>query len=877
MAKLEASRRSMYVTFRVAVYAAMWRRRTFAKFEAAAKVITHCGRAYTWRRRHKLWRAARARRLAEEAAAANAQELQAKREAELAEKLESVREMAAQAKKVELEKIEKQAAEEKEAAIAAAREKILEEALASEGNAEKSKEELLEDPEISRAVEESVQEAEAKAAAIVEEKAKEQDAEIEARLKGAEERLHKEVFEGADSDVCHEFVERLAEAKGEKPPPPKNRPKRVSIIPPRASGGAPLPTSAGLFAGMGDDDEAGAPGEAAPKAVAAAPKARNRAFTLAGSFGKEEGETFQVTLETEDSTDPVGLTVELWNGELVVLNIAPGSCADTEGSLSIGDVLLSIDGTACTSVDQVQRQLRGKRGKDGVFDAEEEDEATGTGSLKASGGSGKSDGGGSTKSNGSKKLSDKIGVSKAKGKSQMKKAKPKVVTVQYAPGYTDERGIYVPGPELPAAPPREGCEFVLTVMRRPLTYTLRSDVEILMPGGAWEPFSAEVRSNRTVTYDQHKEPHLCGEILLDDLIGVAASTSDDGEKTLQIYTRHKVVDMRPKRADFRAWRLRLQELLMTRESMIFDGWLFKERAVEKTAITSTKEPTVSQQRWTPYWCTLYANGVLLYFSDPESAQLGQARGVLTFDRVQMTSKAKRKIREGDHVRVVSGKSANLNAVVISEKRNMNGQAKYRVQLQEANTQFDASPSKLSYWYEGADKEPCCSIDDRGIASTTTISIIGGAGANEEEWRLGVDSKESGDQWFKHLLQYRNKQHILESPEPIVHATTDPTFEDVALANGFIDVLGWQEELCRSQVDEEADKLAHIRNIAANILAFAARHSASRRPRRKRTTPCPISQAMRLSSSGLRDGLCCVHRACTFTPPSRKARSGKTRR
>ena len=64
---------------------------------------------------------------------------------------------------------------------------------------------------------------------------------------------------------------------------------------------------------------------------------------------------------------PVGLVIELWNSEVCIVAIEPGSAADAAGRLQIGDVLLSVDGLPVFTVEAAQRLLRGRPGKSAHF------------------------------------------------------------------------------------------------------------------------------------------------------------------------------------------------------------------------------------------------------------------------------------------------------------------------------------------------------------------------------------------------------------------------------------------------------------------------------------------------------------------------------
>ena len=244
----------------------------------------------------------------------------------------------------------------------------------------------------------------------------------------------------------------------------------------------------------------------------------------------------------------------------------------------------------------------------------------------------------------------------------------------------------------------------LAVMRRPVRSHLESVVEMRMPSGGWGAFTAAVVSpSRSISYEQKEPPHIMGEILLDELLELSAGT-DEGKRVLQLYTRHKVLDLRPPPRDFPTWQLRLHELLMTRESVVHSGYLHKVNTEASQARgggwTSRAE---SIARYSRYWFVLYSNGVLLYFTDAQSAHLGQARGFLRVEDVHQKVSVRRKLISGDQVRVIYPQRGSLSAVVISARApaGEGSPLKFRVQLSDADTEFEANAAALHFWFDGA--------------------------------------------------------------------------------------------------------------------------------------------------------------------------------
>ena len=96
---------------------------------------------------------------------------------------------------------------------------------------------------------------------------------------------------------------------------------------------------------------------------------------------------------------------------------------------------------------------------------------------------------------------------------------------------------------------------------------------------------------------------------------------------LEIVTGHKAFQIRSSEAtQIRMWHLRLQEVIMLQEKVanVAHGWLLKEES-------GTESKLGSGTAFKHYWFVLFSNGILMYFSDPNRAVLGQALGFIPVD------------------------------------------------------------------------------------------------------------------------------------------------------------------------------------------------------------------------------------------------------
>ena len=170
-----------------------------------------------------------------------------------------------------------------------------------------------------------------------------------------------------------------------------------------------------------------------------------------------------------------------------------------------------------------------------------------------------------------------------------------------------------------------GLALRLSICRRPVTHVLDSEIKMKMPSGEWEPFAFRLLSNRNIEFEKLSPPQYAGEIQA----RVAQSLNlleDRGEQVLEIQTAHKMFQIKSQEmAEIKLWHLRLQEVIMLQEKVanVAHGWLLKE---EFQASEGGKAADKSQLKH--YWFVLFSNGILMYFSDPNRAVLGQALGFI---------------------------------------------------------------------------------------------------------------------------------------------------------------------------------------------------------------------------------------------------------
>ena len=97
-------------------------------------------------------------------------------------------------------------------------------------------------------------------------------------------------------------------------------------------------------------------------------------------------------------------------------------------------------------------------------------------------------------------------------------------------------------------------------------------------------------------------------------------------KVLEIETGHKTFEMKAKSTlELNNWHLRLQEVIMLHEKVanVAHGWLLKEEFAPSEGGKAAEKSQLKH-----YWFVLFSNGILMYFSDPNRAVLGQALGFI---------------------------------------------------------------------------------------------------------------------------------------------------------------------------------------------------------------------------------------------------------
>ena len=168
-----------------------------------------------------------------------------------------------------------------------------------------------------------------------------------------------------------------------------------------------------------------------------------------------------------------------------------------------------------------------------------------------------------------------------------------------------------------------GIKLKLSICRRPVSVVQESEIKMKMPTGEWAPFAFRLLSNRNIEFEKLSPPQYTGEIHA--RIAHSLALKDDGvDKVLVIETGHKAFEIKgATNKELTLWHLRLQEVIMLQEKVanVAHGWLLKEehgvdaRGVEKTSLRH-------------FWFVLFSNGILMHFSDPNRANLGQSLGFI---------------------------------------------------------------------------------------------------------------------------------------------------------------------------------------------------------------------------------------------------------
>jgi len=182
----------------------------------------------------------------------------------------------------------------------------------------------------------------------------------------------------------------------------------------------------------------------------------------------------------------------------------------------------------------------------------------------------------------------------------------------------------------------------LSVVRRPVSVVLESEIRMRMPTGEWEPFAFRLLSNRNIEFEKLSPPVYAGEIhaRLAQSLKLLPGPADSGapsaaaadDRVLEIVTGHKhfqIKCLHPRELDM--WQLRLQEVIMLQEKVanVAHGWLLKEEAGKAGVGTQFKH----------YWFVLFSNGILMYFEGPQRAVLGQALGFVPVEQCHEHSQA----------------------------------------------------------------------------------------------------------------------------------------------------------------------------------------------------------------------------------------------
>jgi len=163
-----------------------------------------------------------------------------------------------------------------------------------------------------------------------------------------------------------------------------------------------------------------------------------------------------------------------------------------------------------------------------------------------------------------------------------------------------------------------GIKLNLSICRRPVSTVLESEVKMKMPSGEWDPFAFRLLSNRNIEFEKLSPPQYTGEIHA--RLAHSLDLKDDGvDKVLSIETGHKAFELKAaSNRELAQWHLRLQEVIMLQEKVanVAHGWLLKE------------EGGVGGTQLKHFWFVLFSNGILMHFSDPNRANLGQSLGFI---------------------------------------------------------------------------------------------------------------------------------------------------------------------------------------------------------------------------------------------------------
>ena len=168
-----------------------------------------------------------------------------------------------------------------------------------------------------------------------------------------------------------------------------------------------------------------------------------------------------------------------------------------------------------------------------------------------------------------------------------------------------------------------GISLKLSICRRPVSIVLESEVKMKMPSGEWEPFAFRLLSNRNIEFEKLSPPQYSGEIHA--RLAQSLDLKDEGgEKVLTIETGHKAFSLKADSIrELSQWHLRLQEVIMLQEKVanVAHGWLLKE-----------EQGVGGGTQLKHFWFVLFSNGILMHFSDPNRANLGQSLGFIPVEQ-----------------------------------------------------------------------------------------------------------------------------------------------------------------------------------------------------------------------------------------------------
>lgn len=165
-----------------------------------------------------------------------------------------------------------------------------------------------------------------------------------------------------------------------------------------------------------------------------------------------------------------------------------------------------------------------------------------------------------------------------------------------------------------------GKKVVVSVTRCPVSTKLTSKVRMKLPDGAWEDVRLRLLSDRTMELEKSTPPQYSRTLDTRTATSLTLIEDSDGQvlhAKMPVDAGHEAFEIRtddPK--ELAIWHLRLQEITMLRGKVanVAEGWLYNHN---KGGFTE--------------WFVLYSNSVLMCFSDPDHASLGQAQGFIAVE------------------------------------------------------------------------------------------------------------------------------------------------------------------------------------------------------------------------------------------------------